>query len=155
MALAVLAPTARSIISEVRPSVAVTVRLEQMRTVVVLHGEADLSATPLLSDVFARMIATGAGDVVVDMTAVAFIDTAAFRTLAIAHRLLARRDRTLTFRGPSRAAGRLLSLFGLFGFIEPDASALRQSLGIRECAPANGRGRAGGVDRVATNDHIF
>jgi len=120
MAFAVQAPTSRPV-SPIGAPVAVTVRLERARTVVVLQGEADLSATPLLSDVFARMIATRTGDVIVDMAAVEFIDTAAFRTLAIAHGLLARRDRRLTFRGPSRPTGRLLSLFGLSGFIEPDA----------------------------------
>ena len=120
MALAVLAPTARTD-GNFRAAVEATVRLERTRTVVVLNGEADASATPFMADVFASVIARQTGDVIVDVAAVEFFDTAAFRTLAIAHGLLARRDRTLTFRCPSRPAGRLLSLFGLSGFIEPDA----------------------------------
>ena len=92
---------------------------EATRTVVTLCGEADLSTRPALADVLSRVIATGSGDVVVDLAAVTLIDTATGRSFAIGQRLLDRTGRTLTFRSPSRMAVQVLDLFGLTELIEP------------------------------------
>jgi anti-sigma B factor antagonist len=95
------------------------VHTEATRTVVTLRGETDLSTRPALADALSRVIATGNGDVVVDLAAVTFIDTAIVRSLATGQRLLDRTGRTLTFRSPSRLAVRVLDMFGLTELIEP------------------------------------
>jgi anti-anti-sigma factor len=93
-------------------------RAEREATVVVLLGEADVSTTSVLSDVLSRVIASGAGDVVVELAEVKFIDTATVRTLAVARKLLDGRGCNLTFRSPSRLAAHVLDLFGLSSLIE-------------------------------------
>jgi anti-anti-sigma factor len=52
------------------------VRLEDAVAVVALRGEADVFTQPVLCDVLARVIAEGAGDIVIDLTEVPFIDVA-------------------------------------------------------------------------------
>jgi anti-anti-sigma regulatory factor len=71
-----------------------------------------------LADVLSRVIAHGAGDVLIDLAPVTFIDTATVRSLATGQRLLDRTGRALTFRSPSRLAVRVLDLFGLTDRIE-------------------------------------
>jgi anti-anti-sigma factor len=94
------------------------VRTEGTRTVVVLRGEADYSTRPGLADVLSRVIALRTGDVVIDLSETEFIDTATVRALAVCKELLARHDRKLTFRSPSRLSAKLLHLFGLTELIE-------------------------------------
>ena len=93
------------------------VRAEAARTVVALRGEADWSTTAILSDALSRVIASRAGDVVVDLGELGFIDTATVRIIATAHRFLADHGRTLSVRSPSRLASHVLSLFGLADII--------------------------------------
>ena len=88
------------------------------RTVVTLRGEADASTTAILSDALARVIAARAGDVVIDLAELAFVDSATVRVIATAHDLLAGQGRTLAVRSPSRLATLVLDLFGLTEFIE-------------------------------------
>jgi anti-sigma B factor antagonist len=91
---------------------------EGTRTVVALQGETDASDEPVLCNILSPVIASGAGDVVIDLTAVTFIDTGTVRVLATAHHLLDRQGRNLIFRSPSRLALRLIGMFGLAGRIE-------------------------------------
>jgi anti-anti-sigma factor len=91
---------------------------EGASTVVALRGEADLSTRAVLADALSRVVAFGDGDVVVDLAETAFIDSAGARTLAMAHQLLQRRDRALSFRSPSTKATQLLGLFGLTDLID-------------------------------------
>ncbi len=94
------------------------VRVEAARTVVALRGEADWSTNAILSDALARVIASRAGDVVIDLGELEFIDTATVRVLATAHHLLAMQGRTLAVRSPSRLGRRVLELFALTDVIE-------------------------------------
>jgi anti-anti-sigma factor len=87
-------------------------------TVVGLRGEADISTRPVMCDVFSRVIALGAGDVVIDLSETTFIDSAAVRVLATARELLDRAGRRLIFRSPSRLAVRVIEVFGLTGLVE-------------------------------------
>jgi anti-anti-sigma factor len=91
---------------------------EDRRTIVVLQGEADFSSAPVLSDVLARGIDSGAADVVIDMSRLEFIDTGAVRVLAAGQQRLDRLGRKLTFRSPSSVAARVMEMFGLTVFIE-------------------------------------
>jgi anti-sigma B factor antagonist len=118
MAVTVFPPSA-DIIGDVRSALTVpVVQAEGTRTVVALPGETDVTARPALCDVFSRVIASGTGDVVIDLTGSTFIDTASVRVFATARQLLDRQGRNLTFRAPSRLAVRVLDLFGLTGLVE-------------------------------------
>jgi anti-anti-sigma factor len=91
---------------------------EGTRTIVVLLGEADFSTTQALSDILARGISGGAGDVVIDLGRLEFIDTGAMRVLVAAQQRLQRRGRKLTLRSPSPVATRVLEVFGLATMVE-------------------------------------
>ena len=88
------------------------------RAVVALRGEADASTTATLSFALSRVIASRAGDVVIDLGQLDFVDTATVRVIATAHHLLADQGRTLAVRSPSRLGRRLLDLFDLTHLIE-------------------------------------
>ena len=94
------------------------VYIEATRAVVDLRGEWDVSTRPVLSDQLSRVIAIGAGDVVIDLAEVTFIDTATVRALATAQHMLDRVGRRLTIRSPTRLANQVLHLFGLAELIE-------------------------------------
>jgi len=91
---------------------------EGTRTVVVLGGESDFSTTSVPADALSWTIAWRVGDVVVDLAALEFIDSATVRVLACGRELLEGSGRRLTFRGPSRVAAYILDAFGLTNLIE-------------------------------------
>jgi anti-anti-sigma factor len=101
------------------------VHAEGRRTVVALHGEADISTQRVLSDLLGRVIADRTGNVVIDLAGATFIDTAIVRVIATTQQLLHRQDRILTVRSPSRLATRLLQLFVLSDLIETEGKVLR------------------------------
>ena len=121
MALTMFPPSAGTV-RDVRDVGAVltteVVHTKGARAVVVLRGEADVSSRAVLCEVLSRVIASGAGDVVVDLAEVTFIDTAGVRALATAQQLLDRGGRRLTFRSPSRLALRVLDVFGLTDLVD-------------------------------------
>jgi len=63
---------------------------------------------------------SGAGDLVLDLAELTFIDTATARVLATAQQLLDRQNRGLTLRSPSRLTAQVLHVFGLTDLIEAD-----------------------------------
>ena len=83
-----------------------------------LWGEADFSTSPILSYLLAGLIASGVGDVVIDLAQLEFIDTASVRSLAAAQQTLVRLGRQSTSRSPARVATRVLNMFGLADLIE-------------------------------------
>jgi anti-sigma B factor antagonist len=91
---------------------------EGTRTVVVLRGEADFSAGLVLSDILARGVSAGEGDVVIDLGGLRFIDSGAIRVLVAAQQRLQRLGRTLTLRSPTAVVTRVLGVFGLAGLVE-------------------------------------
>ena len=93
-------------------------RTEATRVVVVMRGEADAATTTLVSEVLSRVIADYAGDVVIDLAQLTFIDSATGRILAIAKDLLSCRGRHMAVRSPSRLAAIVLDVFGLTDLIE-------------------------------------
>jgi anti-anti-sigma factor len=107
------------------------VRAEGTRTVVVLRGEWDLSTRSVLADVLSRVIASGTGDVVIDLAEAEFIDTATVRAFVDAQHLLDGHGRRLSFVSPSSLARRLLDLFGLTDRIDH-----RRSVATSRSAPA-------------------
>lgn len=124
MATAVLSSSAGTASDAQSAPTTPVVRTEGARSVVVLSGEWDLSRRPVLAEVLARVIASGTGDVVVDLAGAQFIDTAIGRALTVGCRWLARGGRRLTVRSPSPLAARILGAFGLTDLIEaPEGAA--------------------------------
>lgn len=114
MSLATLLPSARSL-----GALDVSVLTEGTRTVLTLRGDADMATLPTLEAVLIRVVADHHGDVVVDLAETAFIDTATLRAVLGARDALEGTGRRLTFRSPSRNAGRLLEIFGLSKLVTP------------------------------------
>jgi anti-sigma B factor antagonist len=82
-------------------------------SVVWLRGEHDLFTLAELWETMARAIAFDDGDVVVDLSAVDFMDASTISVLVRARTILAKRSRLLTMRSPSTRASRVLRLCGL------------------------------------------
>jgi anti-anti-sigma factor len=94
------------------------VDIEGTRSVVVLRGDVDVFTTLVVSDLLSGLAVSVAGDVVIDLGEVDFVDAAAVTAFVSAQQLLACRGRRLTFRSPSSLAARVLDVFGLAGVIE-------------------------------------
>lgn len=105
------------------PGLSSVVRPEGAANVLVLRGDADLSTMRILSDAVAAVVALGAGDVIVDLGQVHFVDSGSIRVLVDLRQALEARGRRLTFRAPSRLAIRALEVYGVSGLIEPPATA--------------------------------
>ena len=101
---------------------AATVFADGAVTVVALAGEADRATLHVVRDALADVIAYRAGDVVVDLAEMKFMDTGALRVVLDARETLEGSGRHLTLRSPSRSAGRLLGVFGLGYLAGPPSS---------------------------------
>ena len=93
-------------------------RPHEPSTVLVLHGDVEVSTARLLADSLSVLLAMSAGAVVIDLTDVEFIDIASVRLFDLGRQLLARQGRDLTFRSPSRLGVLMLGLFGLTSLVE-------------------------------------
>ena len=98
------------------------VQAEGDRSVVVLRGEADFSSTSVVSDVLSWVLTRGAGDVIVDLAELTFMDTATGHVLAEGRALFERSGRHLSFRAPSRLAFRVLHMCALADLVEAEAA---------------------------------
>lgn len=79
---------------------------------ITLSGEIDASTVPML----VKHLHATTDDVVVDLSAVGFIDSSGLRALIGAHQTLDGRDSTLTLRNPSPAVMRLFELSSVTTF---------------------------------------
>ena len=109
------------------------------RSVVWLRGEHDLATVGALFEIVARAIAFGDADVVLDLSAVEFMDASTVGVIIAASELLGRGSRSLVLRSPSRCARRLIELCGLSDLLEtvdagPDGAA--SALGTWVAVPA-------------------
>ncbi|HEY5273310.1 MAG TPA: anti-sigma factor antagonist [Acidimicrobiales bacterium] len=84
--------------------------------VVWLRGELDISTTPMLSEVISRALELGAGDLLLDLSEVLFMDASTVAVFARTRESLRRRSRLLVLRSPSRCANRVLDLCGFSEF---------------------------------------
>lgn len=91
------------------------------RTLIEAHGEVDQFTTTLLADALRRATLDDDGDVVVDLTATTFIDSAGVSTLLNGLRRLTRLRRKLVVvcpPGPPRRTFELLGLVGTFHLVD-------------------------------------
>ena len=87
-------------------------------TITLLRGEQDLSTVPALCETLAGAIAAGGADLILDLSAVEFLDASTVRVIVAASEFLRVRSRSLVVRSPSNSAQRVLELCGLDGLIE-------------------------------------
>ena len=99
---------------------AATVSSEGASSVVALRGEADVYTLPAVVAELARVISEYDGPVIVDLADTTFIDVGTVRAIGRASQFLDCRGRTLTVRGPSRMAARLLAFLGLSGLVKSE-----------------------------------
>jgi anti-anti-sigma factor len=97
------------------------VAYENGRTVVSLAGEHDLATAPAIAGALAEARKAGDADVVVDLSAVTFLDASTLRVFVAARNDLHEQSRELLLRSPTRSTHRLLELCGLTGLLEPAA----------------------------------
>lgn len=79
------------------------------------EGEIDHGTSSLVADALRRVTLKGAGDVVLDMTATTFIDSAGISTLLNGLRRLTRQRRKLVVVCPPGSPRRVFELLGLVG----------------------------------------
>jgi anti-sigma B factor antagonist len=80
--------------------------------VVVLSGELDMATSEAAAACLAALVET-AGDIVVDLSGLQFIDSTGLSALLTACRESEDRGRTLTLRRPARTVRRVLTMTGL------------------------------------------
>jgi anti-anti-sigma factor len=103
-----------------------------------LFGEQDISTAASITQRLEGVISRTRAHVSVDLTDVGFMDASTIGVFVVARRAV-NGNRSLTLRGPSRAATRLLKFCDLDDLIEPTART-----GPSEREPASGdKGRDG------------
>jgi anti-sigma B factor antagonist len=109
-------------VTELSVSVSVEDREGGSRTVVRLAGEADVT-TQALAEVLDAEVAKKPRLLLVDVSGLAFIDSAALHQIVQAHRKLRADGCQLELVGPSRAVARILQLSALDQVIPVRSSA--------------------------------
>lgn len=84
----------------------------------VVRGEIDGFTAPILAGLVGALIDGGRGDVVLDLSEVAFMDAAGLRVIVDSSNRLGVAGRTLTVRSPSAIVRRILEVTGLDALIE-------------------------------------
>jgi anti-sigma B factor antagonist len=88
---------------------------ERAQVLVRVVGEIDLVTSPVLDRHLAGAVARGRPRVVVDLTAVSFLDVRGINSLLDAHAAATACGSTLVLRGASHAVHRLVEVCGLEG----------------------------------------
>jgi anti-sigma B factor antagonist len=105
-----------------------TSRHVDAHTLVVLRGDHDRATVDTLATTLARATAEG-DDIVVDLSAVTFIDAVVIGTLVRARNAASARGQSLRLRAPSACAARLIELCRLDRMLETaHATAVAQAL---------------------------
>ncbi len=95
--------------------------------VVHLRGEYDRTNVSALASRLSGAIASGDGDVVVDLAGVQFMDASTISVLVEASAFLGHRSRILWLRSPSKFGRRLLDVCGLGDLVEVTCDRLMLS----------------------------
>jgi anti-sigma B factor antagonist len=86
--------------------------------VLVLSGEADTTTAPLLREMLATQLDSGARLVTVDASGLSFMDSASLRVLVMAARTLQGRHGTLVLARPQPLVARMLEITGADRLLE-------------------------------------
>jgi anti-anti-sigma factor len=95
------------------PPLQIFVRAEEGRTRVILVGELDDSTAPDLRAQLAQVTTDAAGDLVLDIGLLTFVDSTGLAIFVAQHKKLRAQGSRLTISSPSPMARRLLEITGL------------------------------------------
>lgn len=87
--------------------------MDGTRAQVRVVGDLDLEGAPVLDEEFRALLALGVKTVVVDMSAVTFLDSTGLRALIVGRELLGAGGATITLHGVSGVVERVLQMTGL------------------------------------------
>lgn len=128
------------------------------RRVVWVRGEHDLTTRVHLSVVITEAARLDAGDVVVDLSGVTFMDASTIGTLVGARNRLAAQSRSLSVRAPSLRARRVLDLCELAHLIDELPAAAQRlvapALGSWVDVPASDGGRDSAQRHVSQHEPV-
>ena len=112
------------VVGESRPLAGVDVCHEAPRVVMRLWGEHDMASAEMLTEAFMDAVDDTNADVLIDLTAVEFMDCSTLRVLVSGRAMLTQHSRGLRVRvSPTALAHRILALCGLEDMVEPTAAA--------------------------------
>jgi anti-sigma B factor antagonist len=97
----------------VGPDLELSTEQDGRRAVVTVRGELDAYSAPRLEDEITRLVADGAGDVVLDLSQTGFLDSSGLRAILTAQRRLDEGNGRMGLRAPSEPVKRLLEITGL------------------------------------------
>lgn len=85
-------------------------QVDGTRTTLVLDGDLDVHSAPLVQQAVAAAVREGAGDVVLDVRNVSFVDSSGLGALIACHKRAVRESCRLVLRAPSVRVARLLAV---------------------------------------------
>jgi anti-sigma B factor antagonist len=98
----------------------VSIKVATAEAVLHLHGEVDCRSSPYLWGVLDAAIDAGHSNVVLDLTALEFMDASGLRVIANAANRLETLGGTLGIRSPSRLMLRMLDITGMAALTIPE-----------------------------------
>ena len=126
-------------ISSVEAAAPLQITVSQMedRTLIVVAGELDDFTAPFLRQRLTEEIEDGAGDVVLDIGLLTFVDSSGLALFLTAHKALGAVGRKLVIFSPTRTARRLFQITQLTDFlnIEPPEHTHRRIVDQNELGP--------------------
>src|SRR3954454_16897189 len=140
-ASATLAPALGTPLGDPVPLLNVALVPAPGQVVVRLSGDADLSTVPLLADALAQAASLGTRDLVVDVAAARFWDSAALRALATISSELVRADRGCRIVGAGRATRGLIRAADLADCLELDGPVVERAAPEPPAGPGPEPGR--------------
>lgn len=99
------------------------VDVDGTRAVVRVEGELDLQGAPVLDDDFRNLVARGVKTVVVDVSAVTFLDSTGLRALVVGREVLSAGGATITLEGVGGVVERVLQMTGLLELLTGPADS--------------------------------
>jgi stage II sporulation protein AA (anti-sigma F factor antagonist) len=97
----------------VGPDLVIATERDGDRATLGVRGELDAYSAPGLEDQIARLSAEGVKQIVLDLSATAFLDSSGLRAILTSQRNVADDGGQFTLRAPSEAVTRLLEITGL------------------------------------------
>jgi anti-sigma B factor antagonist len=85
-------------------------QVDGTRTTLVLDGDLDVHSAPLVQQAVAAAVREGAGDVVLDLRLVSFVDSSGLGALIACHKRARHESCNLVLRAPSPRVARLLAV---------------------------------------------
>jgi anti-sigma B factor antagonist len=96
-----------------------SLRIQQSACGIQVSGDIDAHSVVELAE-HLEPLPGGAGDIVVDLSGVEFVDSSGLRVLVATHQRAERDERRLVLRNPSRPVLRLLAISGLSHYLHVD-----------------------------------